>query len=417
MSQLFVGALEESVSEFLAVRLNRQINAPISWLVWSTSQNDIIASGELSNKAQIAELSPYAEQRTTLLLLDSRDVILTTSEVPVGASRQLESMLPYLLEDDIAQDVEALHFSVLQRSANKAYIAGVDKQYLAGWLSIFEQAGIEVKKVLPDVLAMPYRDEELSALKRDDHWLFRKGLFDGVVVHKLWLQPFLLSNWCQEEDKSMAVTSYSAVAEESESIEQEWKVAEPELVMSLLAKGAIASPVNLLSGAFKPHSSFLKQLKIWRKVAIAASIFILILVSQRLYQVNQYEQQAQNYRSESEKVFRTVFPDKNRIPTVSYLKRQMNDEVTRLSGRSSEESILDWLTRLSRAVEKYPSVEIQSIRYDANRTELRIDTLMDDFQTFEVIRVALAKNYAVVQGPLSKKDNKVSGSFVLRRKQ
>ncbi|QSA19710.1 type II secretion system protein GspL, partial [Vibrio furnissii] len=52
------------------------------------------------------------------------------------------------------------------------------------------------------------------------------------------------------------------------------------------------------------------------------------------------------YRAESERIFRTIFPDKQRIPTVSYLKRQMSDELAALSGGSSGEHVLGWLSKL-----------------------------------------------------------------------
>lgn len=116
------------MSEFLTVRLSRDKQAPIRWLVWSTSQNEIIASGELSSKEQLGELSTYADQRTTLLLLDSRDILLMEAEIPAGAARQVDTMLPYLLEDDIAQDVDELHFTILKKMQTKSTLLPLIKR-------------------------------------------------------------------------------------------------------------------------------------------------------------------------------------------------------------------------------------------------------------------------------------------------
>ncbi|GLO59565.1 type II secretion system protein L [Vibrio sp. MACH09] len=406
------------MSEFLTVRLSRENDATLSWLVWSTSQNDVIASGELGNKAQLSELLPYAENRTTVLLLDSRDVIVTEVDIPSGASRQFENMLPYLLEENIAQDVEELHFTILNRTSSHAYVAGVDKEYLTTCLSDFKQAGLTVKKVIPDLFAMPLLPDGVSALQMGNTWLFRQNQFSGVAVEQQWLTHFLHSLQSQSEDKPVTVTSYTPYEHDVTRVSHvHWKAAEPELVMALLSQGAIFSSINLLTGTFKSQSSLFKQLKVWRKAAIAAGLFVAVIVAQNVIQLQQFEAQASAYRAESERVFRTVFPDKRKIPTISYLKRQMNDEVARLSGGTTGDSVLDWLSSLPSALEKYPSVEIENIRYDAKRGEVRLQTVMKDFQTFEQVRINLAKTFTVVQGPLSKKQDKVSGSFVLRNKQ
>ncbi|WCE29808.1 type II secretion system protein GspL [Vibrio sp. SCSIO 43137] len=405
------------MSEFLTVRLSRQTDAPIPWLVWSVSQNEVIASGELSHRNELDQLLPYARQRTTIALLDSRDVLLSECEIPAGALRQLDSMIPYLLEEEIAQDVEELHYTILNRGAGRASVAAVDEKYLAGWLKRFRDAGIELKRVLPDVLAMPLIEQQISALQIGKSWLFRKDLYQGMAADTQWLNTLFESDWCKQEQSKLPITGYTPAPDYPFDAEQQWNAAEPELVMALLTKGAIASPVNLLTGEFKPQSSMLKHIRIWRKVAIAACLFVTVLSVQQLLKVNQLEAEAKAYRAESERIFRSVFPDKRKIPTVSYLKRQMNDEANRLSGNSSGDTVLDWLADLPQILANQPAVEIQSIRFDANRAEARIEMLMADFQTFEVIRSRLEQQYVVTQGPLNKKESKVSGSYVLRRKQ
>ncbi|WP_413285431.1 type II secretion system protein GspL [Vibrio sp. MA40-2] len=403
------------MSEFLTVRLSRNQQTPIQWLVWSTSQNEIIASGELSSREQLPELATYAYQRTAILLLDSRDVLLVDTELPTGAGRRIEAMLPYLLEDDIAQDVEELHFSILAKSAKNIQVAAVDKKYLIGWLDAFASVGIIFKQAMPDTQALPLLDDGIATLKIDSQWLFRKSLYQSVTIEEQWLDFFVESDWCRSEAHQYNIVSYTPTPA-SQVHNQRWRSAEPELVMALLTKGALSSSVNLLTGSLKPQSSILKNITVWRKVVIAACLFLVVLTVQRGVEVNRYETQAKSYHAESERIFREIFPDKQRIPTVSYLKRLMSDEEHRLSGGTSGRSILDWLALLPDALQDQPSVQISNIRYDANRGEIRLDVSMQDFQTFELVRTKLSENFQVTQGPLDKKDNKVFGSFVLRSK-
>ncbi|NMU82763.1 type II secretion system protein GspL, partial [Vibrio parahaemolyticus] len=79
---------------------------------------------------QLEELKPFAEQRSVVVLLASSDLVLTDVEIPAGASRQLDNMLPYLLEDEIAQDVDDLHFSILAKEGRFAHVCAVERDWL-----------------------------------------------------------------------------------------------------------------------------------------------------------------------------------------------------------------------------------------------------------------------------------------------
>jgi len=357
----------------------------------------------------------YADQRITLLLLDSRDVLLTEAEIPVGAARQINSMLPYLLEDDIAQDVEELHFSILKKNADKVQVAAVDRAYLSALLQEFSNVGIVVNKVVPEAQALPLLDGAVSAVQIDSQWLFRKSEYQSISIDQDWLSPFIQSHWCASDEGEYNIVSYTDVPKSQENNDS-WILSEPELVMALLTKGAITSSTNLLTGSLKPQSSILKNLKVWKKGVIAACFFLVVFITQQFIQANQYEMQALSYRAESERIFRTLFPNKNRIPTVSYLKRQITEEENTLLNGGSSASLLNWLVLLPNAIKGQSSVDISNIRYDAKRGEIRLEAAMEDFQTFEVVRTKLSETFVVSQGPLDRKENKVLGSFVLRRR-
>ncbi|MDG3086860.1 type II secretion system protein GspL [Vibrio hannami] len=404
------------MSEFLTVRLSRQEEKPIGWLVWSTSQNEIIASGELSDREQLEELTDYAQQRTTILLLDSSDLILSDVDVPAGAAKQLDKMLPYIMEEDIAQNVESLHFHILKKTASIAYVAAVERDYLQGTLDRLNKLGIEVKKVLPDVLALPYSEDAISAAQLGDQWLFRKGEYQGLALESAWLPHFEVSGWNSDGERVIPVNSYTpAPTLSGESLG--WQEKEPELVMQLLAKGAIFSGINILSGSFKPQSAILKNLKVWKGAAIAACLLLMVMGVKNYVDVSRAEVHASAYRAESERIFRSIFPDKQRIPTVSYLKREMDAEESRLSGSGSEDTVLSWLASLPAALENKKDIDIKAIRFDAKRGEMRIEAQMADFQAFEVVKTELEEHFSVTQGPLGREGEKVSGSFVLRRQE
>ncbi|PML44478.1 type II secretion system protein GspL [Vibrio lentus] len=409
------------MSEFLTVRLSSEPQSPVQWLVWSTSQQEVIASGELPSWEQLDELTPYAEKRSCIALLPGNECLIKRVEIPKGAARQFDSMLPFLLEDEVAQDIEDLHLTILDKDASHATVCGVDREWLKHALELFREANIIFRKVLPDTLAVPFEEQGISALQIDQHWLLRQGHYQAVSISEAWLPMFLQSDWVVAGEEEQATTIFSYTAMPSDDVQQqsgvEWQAKPAELVMSLLSQQAITSSVNLLTGTFKTKSSFSKYWRVWQKVAIAACLLVAVIVTQQVLKVQQYEAQAEAYRAESERIFRAVLPGKQRIPTISYLKRQMNDEAKKYGGSGEGESLLGWLALLPETLGQVKSIEVESIRYDGNRSEVRLQAKSSDFQHFETARVKLEEKFVVEQGPLNRNGDAVFGSFTLKPHQ
>ncbi|WP_230853664.1 type II secretion system protein GspL, partial [Vibrio harveyi] len=179
------------MSEFLTVRLSSEQQSTIPWLVWSTQQQEVIASGEIAGWEHLDELVAYADQRQIVALLASNDVVLTEVDIPPGASRQFDSMLPYLVEDEVAQDVDNLHFTVLNKQAETAQVCAVERAWIQTILQRFSSQGLVIKRMLPDVLAMPANDESSSAAMLGEQWLIRHSDTQGAVVDASWLDLYL----------------------------------------------------------------------------------------------------------------------------------------------------------------------------------------------------------------------------------
>lgn len=398
------------MSEFLTVRLSSEQQSTIPWVVWSTEQQEVIASGEVAGWEYLDDLVSYAGQRPVIALLAGNDVVLTQVDIPPGAERQFDTMLPYLVEDEVAQDVDSLHFTVLSKQSGKAQICAVDRAWVQTVLQRFSAQGMIIKRLLPDVLALPF-NEHSSAAAIGEQWLIRHSQAEGAVVDVSWLDLYLSSYLQNHEDWKL--DCYSSVPESD--ISEVWIPQPEEMTMALLAKGVTESKTNLLTGEFKPKSSWGKYWKVWQKASIAAGVLLVAMVAQQLLMVHQYEAQAEAYRAESERVFRQIFPDRKRIPTVSYLKRQMTDEERRLSGNSSDEAMLSWLAALPSTLGQVKDLEITSFKYDGQRSEVRIQARSSDFQPFEQARVKLAEKFNVEQGQLNRNGKVVMGSFVLKR--
>ncbi|AUI85038.1 type II secretion system protein GspL [Vibrio azureus] len=401
------------MSEFLTVRLSSEQQSTIPWLVWSTQQQEVIASGEVAGWEHLDELVSYADQRQIIVLLSGSDCVLTEVAIPPGAARQFEGMLPFLVEDEVAQDVESLHFTVLGKQSDKAQICAVESAWVETILQRFASQDLSIKRMLPDVLALPTQDGSSSAVLLGDQWLMRHSTTQGVVVDAAWLDLYL-SAYIQQDNQDLKLECHSSLPDSS--LLSHWVAKPEEMAMALLAQGAIESNINLLTGAFKPKSSWGKHLKVWKKTAIAASVVLALSIVQHVLMIYKYDAQAQAYRDESLRIIKQIFPDKTKFRGEYSLRRQLKAEVDNLSGGAGSAGMLPWLAALPKTLGQVQDIQITNFKYDGKKGEVRIQARSSDFQPFEQARVKLEEQFNVSQGQSNRNNDAVIGSFVLTQK-
>ena len=96
--------------EQLVVRLGTNTDEPIHWIVWSSQQNEIIASGELPNAVQLNTLADRAGRRPICVLVPTSDVLLKWVELPAKAGRKALAAIPFILEEEISGDISQQFF-------------------------------------------------------------------------------------------------------------------------------------------------------------------------------------------------------------------------------------------------------------------------------------------------------------------
>ncbi|CAM3739483.1 Type II secretion system protein L [Vibrio aerogenes CECT 7868] len=414
------------MSEYLLVRLSNQPLSKVYWWIGSDIPTSVGKQGELNSWEEVSELAEEAGQRPVIVLLSGADVILKEVSLPSGKTRQFEKMLPYLVEDDLAQDADALHFSVLSKQGERVFTAAVDYDWMESVLALFSEAGMIVDRVLPDILALPMPESgqnAMTALQLGDEWLLRQGEYQGMCIEHGWM-PLLCQNQTvsdEESDESdervpVTVTTFSPKPESADNQQQVWTESLADSVFSLLLRGALNSPVSLMTGAFKKSSSWLKSWKIWRKSLLALAALVVLTVVAHSLEIKRLESEAQSLRDQSEHVFRTLFPDRRKIPTVSYLKRLIKNEVALLSGGDNNSSAISLFEDLSKTLSKVKDLHLQRIHYDGQQGTVRIDVTGSNFQSFEAAQKELSKYFDVEQGPLNRANKQVAGFYTLKRK-
>src|SRR6516164_900233 len=154
------------MSDWLLLRLPRADTELATWLV-------VDARGAPLSPPQSGPLALAAARvtgRRVCVLVGGADVLLAQPEVPVKAGAKLQQLVPYALEEHLAEDIEDLQFALGKRSheSTRVPVAVVARALLDQWLSIVRGGGIEPDAVYADSELLPQNPGQAVALLEAD---------------------------------------------------------------------------------------------------------------------------------------------------------------------------------------------------------------------------------------------------------
>jgi len=401
------------MSEQLVVRLGSESRQAIHWLVWSTTEREIIASGILANASDLGELKARAGGRPIITLVPSCDVTFKEVELPGRSNKQLLNALPYMLEQDLSSDIDKLHFSVLDKVANTISVAVIANDKMQQWQAWLADAELVCEQFIPDALTLPYSAESWSAIELDGQWLIRQTPTQGMCI-ETDLLSLVLAMPDSDDSVVQTVTSYSAIAHLGLA---HWQQGNIELPMKLCAEGAVTSRYNLLQGDYKVAREENVVLKLWRGTAIAAALVIVMIFANQFATLTKLEQQQATLESDIKQVYKTVFKPKKMRLNARLVKKQMQNRLNDLRGGGDNGGFLVMLSQLTPTFKQLPGIQPISVRYDSKQATIRLQASAADFQVFDKLKSSLSAQFNVAQGTLSQRDGRVQGTLDIKGKK
>lgn len=433
------------MAEILYIRLGSQVQDKISWLIFNTVEQEIIASGELSNAKQLSDLTTKAQQRLVKVFVPGCDVLLKRLVVPTKSQRAMRSAVPYMLEDELAQDVDDLFFAYANitndESDYNCFVAITERAQMVLWQSWLTDANIHAKTLQPDILAMPYVNEQWSAislkptnvaditeastdtLANQTQIVVRLGEWQGFTLDNAAWQFALQHHFTakqsdkaeqDEEQTDIIVNAYSQLPHFTETISPKGftvvKVDE-ELPLALFAQHCQHSRFNLLQGEFKRKENRSKSVTNWLWAAGFAACALLLNVSYKSAELWQLSAQQEQIEAQIIARYKKAFPTVKNV-RIGTIKSQLKSKISQLGGVSEQAGFLSMLTQVQPAFASVTALKPESLKFDGKRQELRIQAIANDYQHFELFKKALvAANLTVKPGAQNNQGDQVTGSF------
>jgi hypothetical protein len=256
------------MADWLLLRLPRDRQAQASWILADARGNALSApqSGPLEQAAQ------RATGRHVCVLVPGEDVLLAEPELPVKAGAKLQQIVPYALEEQLAEDIDDLHFAIGKRAASSAVtpVAVVALSLMDEWTSTLKAAGLAPESMYVDSDLLPHNPGHAVALLEDDIVTVRApvGATFSMPADALTeaLQLVRPAAEPSEGTTGRGLILYTGAAEwqehspNVESIRDQFDGIKVQLLtsgpLSLLSQQLpTAKPINLLQGRYAPQST------------------------------------------------------------------------------------------------------------------------------------------------------------------
>ena len=397
--------------ESLLIHVGEHPAQDINWLVFNNNENEIIASGQLPSAQQLEQLSDKASQRQVTLIMSAAQVQLHQIALPTKWSRKLEKALPYMLEEQLAVDVEkmfvALGDAYSEQDKHFIKVAIVERAALQTWLDVCEQAQLTVEHIHVDGLLLPQpKANEASVITRSDDTLIMRG-HDWQIAHLegFWASEFLTACGIEKVDL------YSDVpALESVSIESELQHDKLELPLAMFAK---AKPeIDLRQGAFAYKKKRTGWIKVWRPALVACAVALVFNLGVKGAELYHYSSQAEATKQQVVSTYEKAFPGSK--ARVDLLRSQIRGALAQ-TGDEQDTGFLLLLENFAEVAGQSDKFIPQTLRYDQRRSELRVRARGKDFQSFGQVKASLEqRGFEVEQGSLNNEGESVVGELRIR---
>jgi len=381
---------------------------------WAVSDDNGKLTSAVEN-ATLTEVASQVEGRRVTLVLPADDVLLAQANVPGGSLARAQQAVPYVLEEQVADDVESLHFALGAKGKSDSYsVAIIGRKTMDTITEQCQDAGLRPTEVVPETLALPQLDSQAedgevwTALLDQDQVVVRLSANQGFATDP-GMTSIMLEGARQaldEEDNPSLVifrTDPPIHLTIPENIESELRSCDHRI--ALYASGLATAPhINLLQGVYNPKKNFDKTWKPWRATAaLAACLFATLLVGKWM-DVRALDEQEAHLDTQIASAFKQALPDTR----MQRPQRQIQSALNKLGGGNTD-GFTNRLSQIAASLATQPQTTLKTIGYRNGRFDLDLNT--DAVPTLDALKSELSQRGSLAMSVQSanRENNTVRG--------
>jgi len=346
------------------------------------------------SEGALLEAAALASGRQVAVVVPGADVVLASVAVPTRNRSRMAAAVPYLLEEQLATDVDDAHFALGERDSDgRVAVAVVSRKRMDEWLARLAEAGIHADKLIPDTLLLPYQAGEWALLFEADCVNLRSAVQGGMAMDasnavfmvqralgELEVKPERMHAWFAEGIPAAVLPDDLGVETDGESL--------PGHPLSFLAAQVQgAGVINLLQGPYSRSERLSKAWRPWRPAAVLLAVWLVLQFGINVFHYQRLRGEEAHLREAVNQIYLQTFPDAKRVVNA---RVQMEQHLNALRGGDGDVGdFIKLLSAVSGPTASLGSVSIDHLSYKDGEVNLALT--IPDLQHLDQYKDNLSK--------------------------
>lgn len=313
------------------------------------------------------QILALAAGKRVVLFVPGADVRLAQVQVPARQAQRILQAAPYALEDQLAEDVDTLHFAIAadaerRRAGDPQPVAIVARARMDQWLAPLRAAGVKPDAMVPETLSLPVPEGgRWSGIADGRRVSVRTGPYAGFVCT---LDD--LGDTLQLADPEARTSLRLFVSRDSE-----FDFTRLNHPLELLPGYASAleilarhwrpdSSINLLQGAYSQKEDWQRLARPWRIAATVAVGWLVVALAAEAVLIVQTGRELRRQEQQNLARFQTLFPGETRIVN---LAQQAEQQLAALRGGGARAPLFQLLDALAVSLAANPGLTLQTLQF------------------------------------------------------
>ena len=383
------------MAEWLILQLPRSDETSCNWMTVDAGGHalDAPATGSL------AEAATHCAGRRVALVVGSGDVLLTDVELPPKSAVRPQQLVAYALEEQLAADIDTLHFAVGGRDgiSGRTAVAVVTRTLMSGWLAQLAAHAISPSVVCTGASLLPDNPGHTVVLLDGDTVSLRRAGRPPLALPAdnigTALEASLGTEFAADNLIFYATPhDWHQRSKEIESLRQHCASLKAQLLNSgplpLLAPQVPAgSYINLLSGEFAPQVTRGDGWRRWRLAAILALALFAVHVAGLSLELLQQHRSERALDAEIGAIARDALPGDNGQGAV---RSRIEQRLLASQGDASGNGFMPALAALAQALGSARGTSLQALSYRDGGLDLKLKA--GDAESLDHVDQALRSN-------------------------
>lgn len=347
-----------------------------------------------TDQADLDAVLAQAAGRRIVAFVSGTDVRLTAAAVPVRSRGKVLQAVPFALEDQLAEDVETLHFAIAPRQPDGAFpVAVVARDRMEAWLAPFYERGLRPEMLVPETLCLPDAgDARWGALAEPATVTVRTGPYTGFCCKAGDFEAYLaLADPDQQHPLRILLpldnpADYTRLERPAELLP-----GFPTALDALLRDFDPRRALNLLQGCYSQQEDLRRLWLPWRAAAALVAAWLVLALAGNGIAAWRLGRELRAQDDANLARFHQLFPTETRVVD---LAAQAEQQYRLLHGGAAQPDLFLLLQRLAEALGANAGLTLDGLQFRDGALYLSLTG--KDLQTLENLRTWFSQSAADV---------------------